>query len=210
MSSFKIQYNNDPDFRKRHKEYMNGEVKCEVCNQIIKRYNKSHHKKTERHRVIAKMKENNEFNEIWRKIKGFPEYEISNLGFVKNKKTGKILTIKSNGFSRIVVFYKNGEVITHDIDKLMKTYFPDVVNPPEEAYKYRGITSPSSGKYVARIKIKNKLYHLGTYTEEQEALFMYNYFAAKNFKNAILNDCALFWSEHLVDKIIYYENKYGI
>lgn len=43
-------------------------------------------------------------NEQWKEVRGFPNYEISNLGVVRNKTTGNPLTIdhnKSNGVGRV-------------------------------------------------------------------------------------------------------------
>ena len=41
--------------------------------------------------------------ETWREIKDFPNYEVSNLGNVRNKKTGKILKPYDNGHGYLIV-----------------------------------------------------------------------------------------------------------
>ena len=41
--------------------------------------------------------------EIWKDVNDFPNYEVSNMGYVRNKKSGKILSqrIKSTGYYQV-------------------------------------------------------------------------------------------------------------
>ena len=66
--------------------------------------------------------------EIWKTMKEHQDYEISNLGRVKNKKTGKIrkTTINNKGYEQIIV-YINKKAKTYYIHRLVANNF---VNNP--------------------------------------------------------------------------------
>jgi len=46
--TFKEYYAN-PEFRKRHTEYINQTVHCDACNKPIKRFNIARHSRTQKH-----------------------------------------------------------------------------------------------------------------------------------------------------------------
>lgn len=59
-------------------------------------------------------------DEIWSKIAGFPDYEVSRLGAVKNVKTDRLLAISLNQQGRPKVnLRKNGETVTKSLAVLV-------------------------------------------------------------------------------------------
>ena len=66
--------------------------------------------------------------EIWKQINDFPNYEISNLGNVRNNNTGRILKprISQNGYKGLVL-YKNGNRKCFLIHRLIALHF--IENP---------------------------------------------------------------------------------
>ena len=71
--------------------------------------------------------------EEFKKIEEFPKYEVSNLGRVRNKNTGKILKPrKSNSGYFYVSFYKDGKEHNRFIHRLVaKTFISNPNNYPE-------------------------------------------------------------------------------
>ena len=67
--------------------------------------------------------------EEYKIIKGFENYEVSNIGNVRNIKTGKILKpgIDSHGYYRLSLYYINGNEYKKLIHKLIAEYF--IENP---------------------------------------------------------------------------------
>ena len=66
--------------------------------------------------------ENIEKTEIWKDLKEYPNYQISNLGRVKNSKTNRILA-KRKGYEIILTI--NGKRISTRLGKILPKYFPD-------------------------------------------------------------------------------------
>lgn len=62
--------------------------------------------------------------EVWKKIKGFEEYEVSSLGTVKNARTGKIIKSRTTktGY-KLVDLHKNCHVSTKYIHRLVDEAF---------------------------------------------------------------------------------------
>ncbi len=61
--------------------------------------------------------------EIWKNIKGFDNYEISNYGNVKNVKSGRTLKLKvKSGYSAITL-YKNGMMYYFRVHRLVAFAF---------------------------------------------------------------------------------------
>ena len=71
-------------------------------------------------------------NEIWRKIAGYENYSVSNLGNVRNDKTGKILKPRLNGRGYYhVSLCKNNVAKTVRIHKIVaNTFIPNPNNLP--------------------------------------------------------------------------------
>ena len=75
-------------------------------------------------------------NEIWKKITDFP-YEISNLGNVRNIRTGKILKQNkdSSGYPQVELFYNNKRKSIR-IHRIVAEYFiPNPNNLPQVNHK---------------------------------------------------------------------------
>ena len=78
-------------------------------------------------------------NEIWTKIKEYPDYMISNMGRVKSVKFGREKILKT-GYSRggyiAIVLCKNGIQKTHRVHRLVATHFiPNPNNLPQVNHK---------------------------------------------------------------------------
>jgi len=59
------EYYQDPVFRERHKKYLLTKIECPECGCVTSRCNMSHHKKTEKHKRLSRIKKvNNNKNEI--------------------------------------------------------------------------------------------------------------------------------------------------
>lgn len=61
--------------------------------------------------------------EIWKTVRDAPNYEVSNEGLVRNKKTGRILKQASNGRRSRVVLMSYGERLTLLVEDLIKLTF---------------------------------------------------------------------------------------
>lgn len=65
--------------------------------------------------------------EIWKTIDEYPNYQVSNMGRVKNIKTGKLLKPIIGGGNYLQVnLYENGKRKTHKIHKLVSYYFQEI------------------------------------------------------------------------------------
>lgn len=71
--------------------------------------------------------------EIWKTMKEHTDYEISNLGRIKNKKTGRIrkTTISNKGYKQIIV-YINKKAKTYYVHRLVANNFIDNPNNLKE------------------------------------------------------------------------------
>ena len=81
-------------------------------------------------------------DEEWRRIKGFPQYHVSNYGRIRNKETKKILKPQivryKNSNTLNFKLYNHGRKKTVYIRKLMREYnFPFVVYPSYSEYFQR-------------------------------------------------------------------------
>jgi len=66
--------------------------------------------------------------ELWKPIKGYEHYSVSNQGNVRNDKTNKVLQPRDNGHGYYKVdLYLNGKVKTHLIHRLVGDHF--IENP---------------------------------------------------------------------------------
>ena len=64
--------------------------------------------------------------EIWKTMKEHTDYEISNLGRIKNKKTGRIrkTTISNKGYKQIIVYInKKAKRFTRKYHKNMEKHY---------------------------------------------------------------------------------------
>ena len=70
--------------------------------------------------------ENIIINECWKSIDGFINYQVSNLGRVRNANTGRILKHRNdrNGYFRVNLS-QNGKMITYRIHNLVANEFID-------------------------------------------------------------------------------------
>lgn len=81
-------------------------------------------------------------NEIWRDIKGYPNYQVSNLGRIKSlnyHRTGKEKILKSAKNSKgylLIVLYKDGKGKTNRIHRIVASAFlPNPDNLPQVNHK---------------------------------------------------------------------------
>lgn len=62
--------------------------------------------------------------EIWKVVQDYPNYEVSNLGRVRNKKTGKILSPGLGGAGYFTIaLYKDGKATTKNVHELVAAAF---------------------------------------------------------------------------------------
>ena len=71
-------------------------------------------------------------NEIWRTIDGFLNYQISNIGNVRNANNGKILKPRSRKGYLYVGLYADDKQINHSIHRLVaKAFIPNTTSKPQ-------------------------------------------------------------------------------
>ena len=106
----------------------------------------------------------NSLVEIWKPIDGYSSYEISNLGNVKNKKTGKILKpgLSGNGYYTVSL-WKNGKAHTKYIHELLAYSFIGV--------KKKGFTV----NHIDGNKLNNDLSNLEIITYRDNLLHAYEH-----------------------------------
>lgn len=62
--------------------------------------------------------------EIWRNVTEAPLYEVSNMGRIRNRRTGRVLRPRNNGKGVEIVSLRDaGFTITRSVEKLHKTAF---------------------------------------------------------------------------------------
>jgi len=78
----------------------------------------------------------NTLNEIWKDIEGYPNYQVSNLGRVRNIKTHRILSAgyKKNGYQFVALFKGDGKPKYYLIHRLVAEAFIEV----PQTYLYKG------------------------------------------------------------------------
>lgn len=75
-------------------------------------------------------------NEIWEDIKGYPNYEVSNLGRVKNKNRNKIIKNFFNKGYKLVSLNKNNKRKTFRLHRLVaEAFIPNPDNLPQVNHK---------------------------------------------------------------------------
>lgn len=104
--------------------------------------------------------------------RGVPVDHINGLGYDNRRCNLRLVTVNENAKNRRKQKQKTGKILSSS---------------------YKGVTRTSGGKWVARIRANNKLYHLGTYLSDIEAAIVYDEhvdiyhgeFGAKNFVNGL-------------------------
>lgn len=88
--------------------------------------------------------------EVWRKIRGFHHYEISDMGVVFSHKTDKILVggYDTNGY-RIVCLWENGRQITKSVHRLVLENF---VGTPPKGYEARHLNGDRLDNRLSNLK----------------------------------------------------------
>jgi hypothetical protein len=71
-------------------------------------------------------------NEVWLQINDYDNYEVSNIGNVRNKKTGRILRPANKGGYLIIGLYKNSKSKIFQVHRLVTSAFiPNPENKPQ-------------------------------------------------------------------------------
>lgn len=79
----------------------------------------------------------NNLNEIWRDIPDYPNYQVSNLGNVRNVKFGRIIkpSMTNKGYLRVCL-WGNGESKNYRVHRLVaQAFIPNPNNYPEINHK---------------------------------------------------------------------------
>jgi hypothetical protein len=120
--------------------------------------------------------EEDQFEEIeeWRRIGGFDNYSVSNLGNVRNDRTGRILRagLSSTGYL-IVILYQDGTKSTKYVHHLVATTFLGDSEGRDIDHQDRIRTNNhvSNVRYVSRAdNCRNKTSHRGTIYQFVETL----------------------------------------
>jgi len=103
----------------------------------------------------------------WRKIDGFPNYEVSNMGDVRNVKTDRILkkNNRSTGYQTHSLYDTNRNLITFRVHRLVaKTFLSNPDNLPEVDHinRIKHDNRASNLRWSSRgTNIKNKVANVG-------------------------------------------------
>jgi hypothetical protein len=82
--NFKERYHNDPEFKKKHLEYINKPVTCE-CGYETTKSNILNHMKTKKHqRMVSKTVSKEEYKELEKKYKNMKKILESIISNLKN------------------------------------------------------------------------------------------------------------------------------
>lgn len=75
--------------------------------------------------------------EMWKEVEDYPNYEVSNLGIVRNKKTKKIKVFSDNGHGYLRgTFYKNNKAATLYLHRIIAiAYIENPLNLPQVNHK---------------------------------------------------------------------------
>jgi hypothetical protein len=100
-------------------------------------------------------------NEYWRSIDGYINYQVSNIGRVRNSNTGRILKplLDTRGYYQICLYNSNGGV-RHLIHKLVAQEFLEL---PDDTTVYRV-------DHVNREKADNQVTNLRYVTDSQNQI----------------------------------------
>jgi hypothetical protein len=157
-------------------------------------------------------------DEIWKCISDHVRYQVSNLGRVRNERTGRImkLNVNNHGYMFLTTPIADKKLVNHKVHRLVAREF--IQNPNNKptvdhidgiktnnnvlnlrwathheqlgntskqlnrTSKYKGVTwHKKFRRWVAYIKIGQKLKHLGGFTNEDDAGLAYNVKALEHF-----------------------------
>ena len=84
-------------------------------------------------RNLTRVMRMNNKKEIWKGIRDFPNYEVSNLGRIRNKKFDRILKPLEVGWGYVVVeLWNNGQSQSKKIHRLVaEAFIPNPNNKPQ-------------------------------------------------------------------------------
>lgn len=123
-------------------------------------------------------------NETWKQVIGYDMYQVSNLGRIRNKNTGKVLkpAYQSSGYT-IVCLRKDGKNNTEPVRRIVMNAF----NPIDNSNKYDiiHIDNDKTNNTVDNLKWVTRKYNMANNNSVSTELKCLKYMIANNVDKAI-------------------------
>jgi hypothetical protein len=99
-----------------------------------------------------------EVKEEWRKIKDYPRYEVSDLGRIRNIKTGRILRYRDNGkgYAKVLLAKTKNDYHSLYVHKLVVLAFPDICGELTEGYECDHISRNRMDCRAVNLRVTNR------------------------------------------------------
>ena len=123
-------------------------------------------------------------NETWKQVIGYDMYQVSNLGRIRNKNTGKVLkpAYQPSGYT-IVCLRKDGKNNTEPVRRIVMNAF----NPIDNSNKYDiiHIDNDKTNNIVDNLKWVTRKYNMANNNSVSTELKCLKYMIANNVDKAI-------------------------